>query len=65
MLHRLCPHLISTSSGEQWRALTRIKVRKEPSIKAPQLEDKVIEKGGVTPVSRVAELAELGAPVVF
>lgn len=31
--------------GEQWRALTRIKVRKEPSINSPQLEDKVIEKG--------------------
>ncbi|CAE7230740.1 unnamed protein product [Symbiodinium natans] len=33
--------------GEQWRALTRIKVRKEPSVKAPQLEDKVIEKGAI------------------
>ncbi|OLP89173.1 Nitronate monooxygenase [Symbiodinium microadriaticum] len=31
--------------GEQWRALTKIKVRKEPSINAPQMEDKVIEKG--------------------
>ncbi|CAJ1462166.1 unnamed protein product [Effrenium voratum] len=31
--------------GEQWRALTRIKVRKDPSIKAEQLEDKVIEQG--------------------
>eukprot|EP00913_Durusdinium_trenchii_P005593 g5212.t1 len=39
--------------GEQWRALTRIKVRKEPSIKAPQLEDKVIEKGETFYVSEV------------
>eukprot|EP00439_Symbiodinium_sp_Y106_P077624 s855_g16.t1 len=31
--------------GEQWRALTKIKVRKEPSINAPQMEEKVIEKG--------------------
>ncbi|CAE7778634.1 unnamed protein product [Symbiodinium pilosum] len=33
--------------GEQWRALTRIKVRTEPSIKAPQLDDKVIDKGEI------------------
>eukprot|EP00931_Biecheleriopsis_adriatica_P118201 TRINITY_DN93657_c0_g1_i1.p1 TRINITY_DN93657_c0_g1~~TRINITY_DN93657_c0_g1_i1.p1 ORF type:complete len:209 (-),score=27.69 TRINITY_DN93657_c0_g1_i1:325-951(-) len=33
--------------GEQWRALTKIKVRSEPSINAPQLEDRVIEKGEV------------------
>eukprot|EP00434_Breviolum_minutum_P011630 symbB.v1.2.010260.t1/scaffold670.1/size174347/11 len=31
--------------GEQWRALTRIKVRREPSINSQQLEDQVIEKG--------------------
>jgi hypothetical protein len=36
---------ICSPAGEQWRALTRIKVRKEPSINSPQLEDKVIEKG--------------------
>ena len=34
-----------TWKGEQWRALTKIKVRKEPSINAPQMEEKVIEKG--------------------
>ncbi|CAE7835194.1 unnamed protein product [Symbiodinium sp. CCMP2592] len=34
-----------TRKGEQWRALTKIKVRKEPSINAPQMEDKIIEKG--------------------
>eukprot|EP00929_Paragymnodinium_shiwhaense_P075972 TRINITY_DN38951_c0_g1_i1.p1 TRINITY_DN38951_c0_g1~~TRINITY_DN38951_c0_g1_i1.p1 ORF type:complete len:205 (-),score=51.18 TRINITY_DN38951_c0_g1_i1:3-617(-) len=33
--------------GEQWRALTKIKVRAEPSIKAEQLEDRVVNEGDV------------------
>mmetsp|Transcript_47682 Transcript_47682/g.149889 ORF Transcript_47682/g.149889 Transcript_47682/m.149889 type:complete len:202 (+) Transcript_47682:112-717(+) len=38
-------------SGEQWRALTRIKVREEPSVKAPQLRNKAVEKGEVFTVA--------------
>eukprot|EP00413_Alexandrium_margalefii_P030720 CAMPEP_0204578406 /NCGR_PEP_ID=MMETSP0661-20131031/42893_1 /ASSEMBLY_ACC=CAM_ASM_000606 /TAXON_ID=109239 /ORGANISM="Alexandrium margalefi, Strain AMGDE01CS-322" /LENGTH=222 /DNA_ID=CAMNT_0051587335 /DNA_START=74 /DNA_END=742 /DNA_ORIENTATION=+ len=33
--------------GEQWRALTKIKIRTSPSINAAQLDDRVIESGEV------------------
>lgn len=33
--------------GEQWRALTKIKVRTEPSMNAPQYGSRVIEKGEI------------------
>ena len=45
MMFQVCQLSSKTVAGEQWRALTRIKVRKEPSINSAQLEDKVIEKG--------------------
>mmetsp|Transcript_52303 Transcript_52303/g.93797 ORF Transcript_52303/g.93797 Transcript_52303/m.93797 type:complete len:182 (+) Transcript_52303:40-585(+) len=38
---------MAMEEGDQWRALTKIKVREDPSFKAKQFEDKVIEAGEI------------------